>query len=436
MNGLPFSLGRNAVVRSAGLLSVSAAAKALASIAFVVLALRALGPSEGGQVILVFSIVRLAQAAVEGGLSRYLTREVARNPGATGAYALSSMKLIFLLAAPAGLLAATGAAAAEPLLGATIALGSMAVVFGSVQQALGGVFLARDRTGYDSLSSITLATAQISGAVAAATLFDSPLAFIAVIAGARLAGAGVAGASFMVGLRPEVTGRQVSAAKTLAESLPYLLNALGSYAYLRVDILILAAIAGTQAVAIYGGVADPLVTLGAAAHVLNAAFLPKLADSFGVDRPRFQRLGRNMIAVNLVAGAAIAGVVFVGAGEFVGRLLGADLAAAADVLRVLSVVIVLRFLNNAMATWLTADGRQWHRSALVLGAAALNICLNLITVPIWGYWGPVWSTLATEALLLLLFSWLLRSEIAMAFGWRRLELERVAGAEGSHVVAD
>src|SRR3989304_1038954 len=67
MNGLPFSLGRNAVVRSAGLLSVSAAAKALASIAFVVLALRALGPSEGGQVILVFSIVRLAQAAVEGG---------------------------------------------------------------------------------------------------------------------------------------------------------------------------------------------------------------------------------------------------------------------------------------------------------------------------------------------------------------------------------
>src|SRR3989304_9106371 len=101
MNGLPFSLGRNAVVRSAGLLSVSAVAKALASIAFVVLALRALGPSEGGQVILVFSIVRLAQAAVEGGLSRYLTREVARNPGATGAYAFSSIKLIFLPPAPA-----------------------------------------------------------------------------------------------------------------------------------------------------------------------------------------------------------------------------------------------------------------------------------------------------------------------------------------------
>jgi len=57
-------------------------------------------------------------------------------------------------------------------------------------------------------------------------------------------------------------------------------------------------------------------------------------------------------------------------------------------------------------------------------------------VPIWGYWGPVWSTLATEALLLLLFSWLLRSEIAMAFGWRRLAPDRVAGAEGSHVAAD
>jgi len=436
MNGILAMLGRNPIARNAGFLSVSAASRGLSNVALIILALRALGPSEGGQVILGFSIIRIAQAVAEGGLSRYLTREVARNPDAAGVYTLSAVKLILLLVAPVGLLSAAAAATVQPLLGAGIALGTLAALFGAIQQALSGTLLARDRTFYDSLAAMTLGVGQAGGSAAVAAFAASPLAFIAVIAGAHFLGAAVAGAAFLAALRPTVTPQDASAAKALSRSLPYLLNAVGSYVYLRMDILILAALAGTQAVAIYGGVAEPLVTLGTAAYILNASFLPKLSRAFGVEPSGFLRLARNMMGLNVAAGGALAVVAFFGAGEFVNRVLGGEFAPAADVLRVLSVVVALRFVNNGMATWLTAAGRQWHRTLLILGAAGLNIGLNLMAVPIWGYWGAVWSTLATEASLLGLFAWLLRSDIAIAVNRKRLEAYGLTTAESGNVVAE
>jgi O-antigen/teichoic acid export membrane protein len=396
---------RSSVGRNVLFLGISGAAKGLSTIAFVLLAVATLESRDAGQVILAFLIIRIAQNIAGAGLSRYLARETANDPDATASLTLDVLKLLAAVL-PVGLAVALALFLVEPELGVAAGLASVAAVAGSMQQSAAGSFLGRERTHLDSVTEATVAVVLVSGVVIAALLDSGPVGYIAAIAASRLAGAAVALVLLALNFRPWPSLTQASATRAFKEGLPYMVNTGSSFIFLRADILLLGAISGTHAVTVYGGVADPLVTLSATVHIVNTAFLPGLSAS-DADR---RRLAGRMLGIDLLLGCSLAVLVLLLAGPVTDRFLDENAETSANVLRVLSLGLVLRFVNNGLATWLTASGRQWRRTAIAITAGVFNLSANLVTIPIWGYWAAVFVTIATEGLILALAACALRPE--------------------------
>ncbi len=422
MRGLLRKVATNPIARNSSFLALTGACRGLAEVTLVVLAIRTLGPSAGGQVIVGFTAIRVAQYIAEGGLGMYLTREIPRNPDETGTYTFEAIKLVLLIAAPAGILCAAAAALLDPLVGLVIALSTGAVIFGALQPILGAAFLAHAQAHWHFLTMLTVAVVQITAGLLGAAFLPSLLMFFIVITLSRGVALLVGLFIFVRRLRPRVVLKTLSARRAFGRAFPYGLNAIGTYLYLRVDILLLGAISGSLASGIYGSVADPLVSLTSMVYIVTYAFLPSLSESFDRDSIHFRSLVRRMVVLNLAFGTILAAVVFLGSGRFVSLAFGPELAPAASVLRVLSAAILLRFLNSALGTWLTATGRQWFRTRATLCAASLNVLVNLAAIPLWGYWAAAVTTVATEAALTGLLLGSLMAEIGFIFNGRVKEV--------------
>ena len=124
------------IARNSVFLGLAAACRGLAEVVIIIVAIRALGPGGGGQLIFSLAVVRLAQLASEAGLGIYLTREIPRAPESAGILTLEALKAVVLIALPAGLLLATVTAAVDPLTGTLVAIGTLAVIFGAAQPIL------------------------------------------------------------------------------------------------------------------------------------------------------------------------------------------------------------------------------------------------------------------------------------------------------------
>ena len=424
------------IARNSVFLGLAAACRGLAEVFIIIVAIRALGPSVGGQLIFGLAVIRLAQLASEAGLGIYLTREIPRAPESAGTLTLEALKAVVLIALPAGLLLTIVTASVDPLTGVLVAIGTLAVIFGAAQPILGAAFLAHDQAQWQFKNTAITAVTLVCGGILVAFVSPSLLSFFVVVAVARGAGTAVGLLDFMRVLAPRVTLASLSARRSLRRSVPYALNGIGSFLYLRMDLLLLGVISGSVATGVYGGVADPMVSLTSMVFIITRSFLPSLSRAYGEDNKRFSSLVRSMVIINVCVGLALTIVVFIGSGLFVSLAFGGELEGAAPLLRVLSLAIVFRFFNSGLATWLTASGRQWQRTTAIMSGAAFNIVVIVITIPIWGYWAAAWATVATEFAILAVLVWFLRAELPLLSWGTRANVVPATVAEGGDVRAD
>jgi O-antigen/teichoic acid export membrane protein len=423
---IPGGVGKNAIF-----LALSAGAKGISSIVFLILAVRALDSDATAELILVFLGIRIIQNVAGAGLGRYLARETAHDPPAAGRLAHEVMKL---LAAAAGIMVVASLAVAgviDARTGLVLALIAAAALAGSAQQALGGAFLGQGKPQGDSVGELLAGGLLVAGGLVAALVDGGAAMFVGVVAVSRVAAFGVLAVLYRYEFGSLLSAQEASLRHAFAAGLPYMINAGASFVFLRVDILLLGALSGANAVLVYGVVADPLVTIGATVHVANTAFLPALSSARADERPH---LARRMLTLDLIIGVALAVIVFIGADFFVTEILEQPDSSSVTVLRVLSLTIAMRFVSNGLATCLTAAGHQWRRTAIATAAGVFNVVLNLATIPLWGYWGAVGSTVATETLILGVSMVALRPEWFAGRGYATSV--RTAATEGSQFGPD
>jgi O-antigen/teichoic acid export membrane protein len=82
-------------------------------------------------------------------------------------------------------------------------------------------------------------------------------------------------------------------------------------------------------------------------------------------------------------------------------LLGANYADTAVALRWLGLIPLLRGVHVFLADSLSGAGFQGLRSAIQVGIALVNVLLNLAILPRYGWFGAVWTSLASDGLLVL-----------------------------------
>ncbi len=166
-------------------------------------------------------------------------------------------------------------------------------------------------------------------------------------------------------------------------------------------------------------------TYAAAYRVIDAASAPIYAV-YAAAAPRFfregargvrtaERFARATLTRTLPYSLAAAAFLALGA-PLLPLVFGASFRGSVTALRWLCLLPVLRTLHYAWGSAITASASQWNRTATQFGAAALNLCMNLLLIPRWSWEGAAAASLLTDgglaAASLVVLSRLMRRESA------------------------
>jgi len=385
---------------------------------FVLLA-RILGPEQYGAFVGVVALVMVLSPFASWGSGNILIKHVSRDLGLFQRYwgaalattlvsggALSG--LAFLLS---GFLFGWETALALAL---PIALGDLIGI--RLADVSGQAFQSRERLSRTSALWILMSTSRLLGVLILYALPEANASHWALLyAGSGfLAGAlGVAWVVRELGFGPLSLGPMRGEWR---EGFYFAISLAAQGAYNDLDKTILSRLVSD---AVAGGYA-------AAYRVLDAAFVPMRALVYAT-YPRFFRegnkglVGSRTFALRLLPwGLAAGGIgmaLALGLAPFLPVLLGSEYTLSAEVLPLLAPILLFRATHYLAADALTGAGYQGLRSAVQVGVALLNLGLNLWWIPLFGWKGAVWSSLASDGLLAASL-WL-----ALLLAWERGRLD-------------
>jgi O-antigen/teichoic acid export membrane protein len=155
---------------------------------------------------------------------------------------------------------------------------------------------------------------------------------------------------------------------------------------------------------------DAAGVYGAAYRLIDVSFVPVSAALWSA-YPNFFRAGMHGIASSLAYAKPLMkrAVLYSGAiflllllsSGLVPLILGPEYAATATALRWLAILPVLKALHYFFSDTLTSSGHQGVRTAVQASAAVFNVLLNLWVIPAYSWRGAAWSSIASDAVLLL-----------------------------------
>jgi len=182
---------------------------------------------------------------------------------------------------------------------------------------------------------------------------------------------------------------------------PFIVNV-----YDRVDVVLLAKLAGSLATGIYALPYRAYGTLNIVPYGVMGALLPALSAS-GVDQRARDACARAMKFLYLVS-LLIVLATLTFAGPVVSFLLGDSYAGSIQTVKILIWAGVPMFLNFALSTLLLAA----HKEKAFLWTASVctcfNIAANLLLIPRYSYLAAAAITVATESLLLVMNVYLVK----------------------------
>jgi O-antigen/teichoic acid export membrane protein len=139
---------------------------------------------------------------------------------------------------------------------------------------------------------------------------------------------------------------------------------------------------------------------------LDSAILPRFFQLGDAAMPKVVRLALKSAVASLLLGAGIAVSVLLLA-PLIPHLVGRDFSGVLAALRWLCWIPLLRGIHRAMGSALTGSGCQYLRTTAQLIVATANLFLNLWLIPMYGWIGAAWSSVASDGFLAVLNSLLL-----------------------------
>lgn len=382
------------------------AAKALHLVLNVVSTLaiiRYLAPADYGAYVLVLTTTLLVGLVADFGLSKLAVREIARDGEAEheilGTVIASRLLLAVVAVGITQLLLTLLGAGADAHLAALVA--SSIYFSDAVLSVVVVAFHVRVAQHYEAAIRVGMElfeTAFVLWLVARGA--SLPLLFVppalATVLGAAIAVV-VARRSFQVRFRV-APGRVGHLAR---EALPIGPALVIGVIYLKLDGLLLAVLATSREVGLYGSAYQPIEYAFLASAVVIGVVFPLLSRAFGEgDTERFAAIYRHSTEV-LVGLMVLVPLVLVFTAEPLLTLLyGADYAAAAAPLRVLSVALVLMVVNGWQAFVLLAGGHQRTTLHYNLAALVLSAALGVVCISRFGMIGASFAALGTAVFVL------------------------------------
>jgi O-antigen/teichoic acid export membrane protein len=421
-------LAGRAVVNTTLVLAARVVSRLVALVTVIVLA-RHLGDAEYGRYTTLIAYSAIVSVIADLGLSPLYTREAARSPGRIPDYLGTLLGGKVVLAVAASLVLALALALAN--LGGLVVPGAALLVLTTYASLLRNTFYARGRVEFEALAILAEISIQAS----------------LILAGARL-GAGVAffvwayAASYaftcvyclavitVFGLgRPRVAFDAALFRSWLRLAVPFALGAFLTNLYFRADVTILQHFRPFQEVGWYTFAYKPFEALQFVPLAVQATVYPLLAVYHRDSRDRLGGAYARFFKILVVLGWPLTVGTFVLAVP-VGRLFQL-FPQSIPALRILALAIVFLFANSAFTAMLYAIDRQDLFAWTTGIAVVVNVGLNLVFIPLFGYLAASTITVVTEAAFSIAGWWFVARVVRLPWlrvSWRTLVAGLLMGA--------
>ncbi len=398
--------GRRSIASNTVSLLTARGASAVVAFFFGIYVARALGVREFGSYSILMAAYTLLSIFVHLGMDSLVVREISRAREETWRYFRAALRvkltsavvcLLLLGLLPVVLPAAAGLVLPLILIG-------WALILDSVSDAVGSAFQAHER--FTELSLLALGGSALFALLGSAGLFlgGRTTTLVACLVAAKL----VQAAAGWVLLRKQL-GREAPppagvswrfAAALLAAAAPFFVSKIFAILYLRIDMLMLGAMAGEQAAGLYAAGYKFVNVATTAAASFSAALFPVMTASGAGEPSRFRALLGDSLKSLLILGTLGSALTWALCAEILVYLFGDEFAGAAPAARILAWAIAAIFLNLVLSNALLALNRE--RFAMFVGGAALavNLGLNLVLIPVYREEGAATATLIAEAVVL------------------------------------
>jgi O-antigen/teichoic acid export membrane protein len=334
------------------------------------------------------------------GLHWTLIRETAVHAEDVHQYAGNGFSLVFmagLLTIPLMVGAAAGLGYGRELL-AAVALMGLALLFDCLAQLVGAVFNGLERM---ELGAAIIIVQEVTFLLAGVLVLWLRLPFLwlfVVYVPSRFVGLllafGLYRRLFGRGLRPEFDIPFIRS--LLRTTAPFAANMALGPIYLRVDVLLLSFYKGSLAVGLYEATAAIFYRFNILARMFNNALMPVMAREYETEAARIRSYVNAAARYQTLIGLPLTLFCMLLGERIVVLIYGPDFAESGLVFSLMASIILLRFLDNTLATTLTAVNMQTQRSIIVGLTAVFNIALNVYVLPLYSFQGAAVTTILTE----------------------------------------
>lgn len=424
-------LGSRALRNTALVLTAKIIARLIALVT-VLYMIRWLGKEHYGYFTVLINLTAIISVVLDLGFNVLFVREGARHQGEIQRYLRNVMSLRLVMSVVAlGLLAAL----VYPLgLGYLLIPGFLLMVFTSYSTLLRNALYAVQQLGYESIA-VVLESAVLLALVLYGVRTRQGVAFFVWAYAAQYAFSCI---YFVVVLWVKKLGRpgwrfeRLLLREWFWKGLPFALTFVLTILYFRIDQPLIYIFRGEPESALYGAAYKPIESLLFVPITFLSVVFPVLAIYHRERRSEMLDVVNRFYKALFLMGCPTAIGIFVLAQPLTRILLGHDFLASEPALRVLALALGVAFVNNAFIGALNASDRQSSFTWAAAWSVVANLGLNLTLIPIFGYQGASWATVATE-LVLAVVGWVLVGRHVgrvpvPALSWRILLAGLIMGA--------
>jgi O-antigen/teichoic acid export membrane protein len=184
----------------------------------------------------------------------------------------------------------------------------------------------------------------------------------------------------------------------LSEGFSFSLSSSSISVYNDIDKTFLVSLGQTYAAGIYSAAYRVVDAASAPIYAVYAAATPRFFREGARSIHRARVFSRTTLARTLPFSFVAAALLALGA-PLLPRIFGSSFQGSVAALRWLCLLPVLRAFHYAWGSAITASASQWNRTATQFGAAAFNLCLNLLLIPRWSWHGAAAASLLTDGAL-------------------------------------
>lgn len=383
--------------------------KVLSFLYFILIA-RLIGVEDIGKYVFALSFTSIFGIFIDIGLSSVLTREAAKDFSRAKEYLNNIITLKALLGAATYLVAivAINLLGKEPLVREMVYISGIIMVLDSFYLSFYAVFRAYQNLKYEAVG-IMVGQAIVVGSGAAVLLLHLPLQF--------LIGAILCGSIFNFFYAWIILSKKLKIKLSLgfnkeilkmllAIAVPFALSGIFARVYGYIDTVLLSTIAGDKAVGWYSAGYKITFALQFVPMAFAAAIFPAMSNYFVTNKAQLAKVFEKSMYYLMIVAVPISFGVFTLAHEFITKMYGQSFAPTTIALQILIGSVIFNFLGFPLGSLLNACNRQKTNTVNMGITMVVNITMNAILIPLYGYVGAAIAALASGITLFVLgFYW-------------------------------